>query len=136
MVLGMPTIKQPNEVCIGCLMSKQTRRPFPSQSKFTATAPLELVHGDLCGPISTCTPGGNKYIFVLIDDFSRVMWTYLLKNKSETLDAFKKFYALVEKGPRRKIRTFRSGNGGEFTLKEFAKFYEEAGINFYFSAPY
>lgn len=117
-------------------MSKQTRRPFPSQSKFTATAPLELVHGDLCGPISTCTPGGNKYIFVLIDDFSRVMWTYLLKNKSETLDAFKKFYALVEKGPRRKIRTFRSGNGGEFTLKEFAKFYEEAGINFYFSAPY
>lgn len=63
MVHGMPKIKQPNEVCTGCLMSKQTRKPFPQHANFSATRPLELVHGDLCGPITPSTPGGNKYIF-------------------------------------------------------------------------
>lgn len=63
MVLGMPDIKQPNDVCRGCLMSKQSRKSFLNEAKFTAIRPLKLVHGDLCGPILPCTPGGNKYIF-------------------------------------------------------------------------
>lgn len=94
------------------------------------------MHGDLCGPISPSTSGGNRYIFVLIDDFSRVMWTYLLKNKSETLDAFKRFCVLVENSSGKKVKTFRTDNGGEFTSKDFNKFCEEAGINRHFSAPY
>lgn len=95
MVYGMSKIQQPSEVCTGCLMSKRTRKTFPQQSTFTAKKALELVHCDLCGPISPCTPGDNKYILVLIDDFSRVMWTYLLKNKGEIFEAFKRFRALV-----------------------------------------
>lgn len=82
MVLGMPAI-QPEEVCTACLMSKKTRKTFPSQLNFIATAPLELIHSDLCGPLLACTPKGNKCNFVLTDDYSHVMWTFLLKNKSE-----------------------------------------------------
>lgn len=136
MVHGMPIINKPDDVCTRCLMSKKVRKKFPSQSNFAATAPLELVHGDLCGPITPCTPRGNKYIFVLIDDFYRVMWTYLLKNKSETLDVFKQFRVLVENSSGKKIRTFRSDNGGEFTSNEFTKYCDEARIVRYFSAPY
>lgn len=136
MVYGMPAINQPKDVCIGCLMLKQTRKTFSNQSKFSATEPLELVHGDLYGPITPCTPGGDKYIFVLIDDFSRVMWTYLLKNKSEAFDAFKRFRMLVENSPGKKIRILRMDNGGEFTSKEFVNYCEEAGINRNFPAPY
>ncbi|XP_074363905.1 uncharacterized protein LOC141704579, partial [Apium graveolens] len=61
MVHGMPAINQPDEICTGCLMSKQIRKMFPNQSKFSATIPLELVHGDLCGPITPCTPGVTNY---------------------------------------------------------------------------
>lgn len=43
MVNGMPKINPPDEVCRGCLMSKQTRKQFPSKSNYTATKVLELV---------------------------------------------------------------------------------------------
>lgn len=136
MVYGMPKIGQPDKVCTGCLMSKQTRKAFPRQTNFSSKKPLELVHGDLCGPITASTPGGNKYIFLLVDDYSRVMWVYLLKNKHETFDAFKKFRALVENEPGKKVKTFRTDNEGEFTSNEFTKYCEEAGITRHFSAPY
>lgn len=91
MEIGLPRIAQPKEICTGCLMSKQTRKGFPKQSEFHTTKALELVHGDLCGPITPSTPGGNRYIFLLVDDYTRVMWCYLLKGKDEAFHAFKKF---------------------------------------------
>lgn len=91
MAYGLPRIVQPKEICTGCLMSKQTRKGFPHQIEFHANKALELVYGDLCGPITPCTPGGNRYVFLLIDDYTRVMWAYLLKSKDEAFCAFKKF---------------------------------------------
>lgn len=136
MAHGLPNIDQPKENCSGCLMAKQTRKGFPQNTEFHAKKPLELVHGDLCGPISPCTPAGNRYILLLVDDYSRVMWIYLLKNKNDAFDAFKKFRALVEKGPDKKIETFRTDRGGEFLSKEFLQYCEEAGISRQFTAPY
>lgn len=135
MVQGLPKITHPKEVCTGCLMSKQTRSAFPSQSSYPAKKVLELVHGDLCGPLSPSTAAGNRYMFLLVDDYSRVMWAYLLNDKSEAFGAFKRFRALVETGDR-KIRTFRTDRGGEFMSKEFITYCEEAGINRHFTAPY
>lgn len=96
---------------------------------------MELVHGDLCGPITPSTTAGNKYVFLLVDDFSRVMWIYLLKNKFEVFEAFKKFRALVETQDR-KIKTFKTDWGGEFTTKEFMTYCEKAGIVRPFTTPY
>lgn len=103
MVEGMPRIIKPNAVCDGCLMGKQTRKVFPNKSKFSAKKVLELIHGDLCGPISPMTTSGYKYFFLLVDDFSRFMWVYFLKGKDEALHAFRKFRALVENGSEKKI---------------------------------
>jgi hypothetical protein len=54
-------------------------------------APLELVHGDLCGPISPATPAGNRYFLLLVDDYSRFMWVKLLRTKDEAVDAIRQF---------------------------------------------
>lgn len=136
MVYGMPPVVQPREICSGCLMSKQTRKPFPSKASYTASKVLELVHGDLCGPIEPATAGGNKYFFLLVDDFSRVMWVYLLKSKDEAFGVFKKFRAKVEDGKERKVKVFRSDRGGEFSSNEFKSYCEEVGIERHFTAPY
>lgn len=63
MAVGIPEFIQPNKACDGCLMSKQTRQPFPRQTEFRAKKPLELIHGDLCGPITPETAAGNRYFF-------------------------------------------------------------------------
>lgn len=136
MARGLPTIVQPKEMCVGCLMSKQTRNSFPRQTEFHATKGLELIHGDLCGPISPETTAGNKYFFLLVDDFSRMMWIYMLKSKDEALSAFKSFRTLVEKGAEKRIKVFRTDRGGEFVSKDFTTYCEEAGIERHFTAPY
>lgn len=43
---------------------------------------------------------------------------------------------MVQNSPGKKIGTFRTDNGGEFTSNEFVRYCEEAGINRHFSAPY
>lgn len=111
MVAGLPKIPKPKSVCGGCLMSKQARTPFPSKSKFVATECLELIHGDICGPITPTTTGGNRYFLLLVDDYSRVMWVYLLKSKDEALESFQKFKVLVENGKDRKIKVLRTDRG-------------------------
>ena len=74
---GLPKLVQRKKICEGCLMSKQTRKSFPTQENFNAKKVLEHIHGDLCGPITPPTPAGNKYFFLLVDDFSHKMWAYM-----------------------------------------------------------
>lgn len=136
MVRGMPKINQPNKVCTGCLMSKQTRRPFPAQATYKAEEILELIHGDLCGPIIPETLAGNKYFFLLVDDYSRIMWVYMLKSKDQAFDTFKKFKAQVENSTGKRVKVFRTDRGGEFTSNQFTSYCDEAGITRHFTAPY
>lgn len=117
MAYGLPTLSMPKETCKGCLLSKQARKPFPTKSNFMAKGKLELVHGDLCGPITPMTPAGNKYFMLLVDDFSRMMWMFMIKTKDEALNVFKKFKALVEKVSGKEIKTFRTDRGVSFPPK-------------------
>ena len=55
-------------------IAKHRRMPFPRQANFRAKEKLELVHGDLCGPVTPATPGGRRYFLLLVDDHSRYMW--------------------------------------------------------------
>lgn len=135
-VKGIPHINVGKEICGPCMMGKQTRRVFPQASSYRASKILELVHGDLCGPITPSTIAGNRYIFVLIDDHSRYMWTSLLKEKGDAFGKFKKFKSLVEKDSGASIQMFRTDRGGEFVSEEFNSFCDNAGIKRHLTAPY
>lgn len=136
MVLGLPHLEQENQFCESCLVGKQTRTSFPQATSYRATRMLELVHADLCGPISPPTIGGNRYIFVLIDDFSRYMWSFLLKEKSEVFESFKSFKVLVESQTELKIKTLRTDRGGEFMSQSFQAYCDQSGITRHLTAPY
>jgi hypothetical protein len=79
----MPRVEHPEQLCDACQAGKQRRAPFPQVAKFRATTPLQLVHGDLCGPISPETQGGRCYFLLLVDDHNRMMWLTLLRTKDE-----------------------------------------------------
>jgi transposase InsO family protein len=97
---------------------------------------LELVHGDLCGPVTPATPGGRRYFLLLVDNVSRYMWAVLLDAKAAAADAIKRLQAAVEAECGCKLRVLRTDNGGEFTAAEFAAYYADEGIYRHFSAPY
>ena len=50
---------------------------------------LELVHTDVCGPMSTEARGGFRYFITFIDDYSKVGYVYLMRFKCESLTSSK-----------------------------------------------
>ena len=103
MVRGLPSISHVDQICDGCLIGKQRRSPFPQEARYRANDRLELVHGDLCGPIAPATHGGKRYFLLFVDDMSRYMWLILLRSKDEAVDAIKRFQAGVEVETGRKL---------------------------------
>nr|GEW85952.1 zinc finger, CCHC-type [Tanacetum cinerariifolium] len=136
LVEGMPNINHKSQVCNACLLGKHSIAPFPNQTNTKSSEPLNLVFGDLCGPISPETESGKKYMFLLVDDCTRYMWTYFLKSKDEAFATFKEFKLKVENEVGKKLKSFRTDRGGEFTSREFIRYCKENGILKQLTAPY
>ena len=72
LVRGLPKVNgNSRELCLDCAKGKQVRSSFKSKNQVSSSKPLELIHMDLCGPMKVPSLGGNRYIYVLVDDFSR-----------------------------------------------------------------
>ncbi|GJR89060.1 zinc finger, CCHC-type containing protein [Tanacetum coccineum] len=136
LVRGIPTIKHTTQICDVCLIGKHSRAPFPKKAKARSTSPLDLVYGDLCGPITPPTPSGKKYIFLLVDDYSRYMWVYFLTTKDQAFDTFKEYKNSIENELRTTLKMLRTDRGGEFTSNEFTQYCKENGIARQLTAPY
>ena len=76
--------------CESCLMGKMTKTPF-SRTMERATDLLEIIHTNVCGPMSVEARGGYHYFLTFTDDLSRYGSIYLMKHKSETFEKFKEF---------------------------------------------
>ena len=84
-----------------------------------ATNLLEIIHTDVCGPLSVEARGGYRYVLTLTDDLSRSGYLYLMIHMSETFDNFKEFLSEVEIQRDKKIKFLRSDRGGEYLSHEF-----------------
>jgi hypothetical protein len=93
MVRGLPQTHHIDQVCDSCLAGKQRRLSFLTNAKYRATCKIELVHGDLCGPVTLATPSGSWYFFLLVDDLSRFMWVTLMLMKDQAMRTFIAFKA-------------------------------------------
>lgn len=128
MVHGLPSFNTQNFTCSDCLVGKQSRNPISKTSTWRAKEVLELIHLDICGPISPITISGKIYVLCFIDDFSRKAWAYFLKEKSEAFDYFKIFKKKVETETGKKIKCLKTDRGGEYTSTEFSDFCKKEGI--------
>ncbi|GAA0167068.1 transmembrane signal receptor [Lithospermum erythrorhizon] len=128
MVRGLPEFKPEEITCVDCLNGKQPRSAIPKESKWRASTVLELIHSDLCGPISPTSNSGKRYFLSFIDDFSRKAWVYLLVNKSDTFSYFKVFKAMVENESNMHIKCLRTDRGGEYNSRFFDEFCKDHGI--------
>lgn len=99
MVLGLPSnhLHVDEKVCDVCMKGKQNRQNIPKRSDWKSSERLQLVHSDICGPITPTSESGKRYIINFIDDFSRKCWTYVMSEKSEALKLFKEFKSAAER---------------------------------------
>lgn len=82
MVLGLPLIHVPNDVCGECVKAKQHNNNF------------------------------NKYFVKFIDDCSRKIWTYLINKKGDVIEVFAKFKSIVDRQSGHNIKISRTDGGG------------------------
>ncbi|KAK1572648.1 hypothetical protein QYE76_018788, partial [Lolium multiflorum] len=113
--------------CEACLMGKMTKTPFSGMME-RATDLLEIIHTDVCGPMSVASRGGYRYVLTFTDDLSRYGYIYFMKHKSETFEKFKEFQSEVENQRNKKIKFLRSDRGGEYLSYEFGMHLKKCGI--------
>jgi hypothetical protein len=135
-IIGLPKFTtEKHGPCKRCAMGKYAWRPFPP-SEHRSKGVLDLIHSDVCGPMSVELVDGFKYFVLFIDDYSKKTWIYFLKAKDEVFDKFQEFRALVENQTGRKIQVLRSDNRGEYTSKEFVDYCATIGIKKELTTPY
>ncbi|KAL9437863.1 hypothetical protein AB3S75_023687 [Citrus x aurantiifolia] len=128
MVISLPEIAIPSQVCEECVVSQQHRSQFPQGKSWRAKNVLVLIHSDICGPIKPSSNRGKKYLITFIDDYTRKTWVNFLQEKSEAFGIFKSFKARVENETRKTIKTLRTDRDGEYYSKAFENFCINHGI--------
>ncbi|GJX10816.1 retrovirus-related pol polyprotein from transposon TNT 1-94 [Tanacetum coccineum] len=102
LVRGLPDLKfEKDHLCSACSMGKSKKKPHKPKSEDTNKEKLYLLHMDLCGPMPIASVNGNKYILVIVDDYSRFTWVNFL----------------------------RIDNGTEFVNQTLREYYEKVGIS-------
>ena len=91
------------DACEPCLMGKMTKTPF-CRAMERANNLLEIIHTDVCDPMSVKARGVYRYFLTFTDDLSRYGYIYLMKHKSETFEKFKEFQSEVENHRNKKIK--------------------------------
>jgi len=131
-----------DHVCDACKSCQSTRRSFPHTFP-ECTFPLERVHMDVQGPFRVTSLTGHNYIVGFIDAYSRMSFTYYVKNKSDVYDVLtKEFYpnvmAFMKEQPcaqRHSPYTIISDNG-EFKSNRVKEFLSMHGVRQLFTCPY
>lgn len=85
-----------DDVCKGCVLGKYYAKAIFPRSDSRLDGVLQLIHLDICDPMSTRSLGGYEYFVTFIDDYSRKTWIYFLMSKDEVFSRFQEFKALVE----------------------------------------
>jgi transposase len=125
-----------DQVCDGCLVGKQRRTPFLTQARHCVSSILNLVHGDLCGPVTPVTPDEKRFFLLLVDDMSRYMWLHLIASKDQAPAEIINFKVTVEVETEKKLKVLQTDRGGEFTSVEFRQYCTERGVHHQFTTLY
>jgi hypothetical protein len=78
------------------MLGKNINKAFPS-SENRAQGILDLVHYNVCGPMSYPSLSGCFYYFIFINDYSGKCWIYFLKAKSDTFINSKSINPLLKR---------------------------------------
>jgi hypothetical protein len=126
------------ELCSICVKTKIQRKIIRKPAE-RSNQTLELIHSDLCGPITPPSKGGRHYFILYIDDFSRTCNEYFLRTKTaEGVSIFQQFTKYIAtQFPGYPIRRFGYNNGqGEDNNQLCRGILTSSGISFELSPPY
>nr|GEX11382.1 hypothetical protein [Tanacetum cinerariifolium] len=130
-VIGLPKLKfVKDQLCSSCEVSKVKRSSFKSKAVPSSKGRLNLLNMDLCGPMRVASINGNKYILVIVDDYSRYTWTLFLRSKDETPEVLKEFLTMIQRNLQALVISIRTDIDAHVPLQQeldllFGPLYDE-----------
>jgi transposase InsO family protein len=115
------------DFCEHCVFGKHSRLKF-STGIHRTSGTMDYIHSDLWGPSQVPLKGGARYFVTFIDDYSRKVWVYFLRKKSDVFVTFKQWKTLIENQIGKKIKRLKIDNDMKFYGGEFNKFCKDEGI--------
>ncbi|GJS94702.1 retrovirus-related pol polyprotein from transposon TNT 1-94 [Tanacetum coccineum] len=92
LVTGFPKFKFHKEhLCPSCEQGKRKRASHPPKPVPNYKQRLHLLHMDLCGLMRIASRNGKRYVWVIVDDYSRYTWVLFLISKDEAPEEIKIF---------------------------------------------
>lgn len=87
-----------------CVYGKQKRVSFLKGGKEKKIEKLELVRIDVWGLAQVSSVCGCLYYVKFIDDATRKVWIYFLRQKSDVSETLKKWKSLVENETSKRLK--------------------------------
>lgn len=122
--------------CESCYKGRMSRFPFRGSEVGKSRVPLELIHTDICGPMETESLGGAKYFVTFIDDATAFASVYMMSQRSEVSEKFRKFIQWAKTQTGRKVKSVRHDGAKEYTQGKFAELCSQLGIEQQCTVPY
>jgi hypothetical protein len=97
--------------------------------------PEQLLHIDTVGPSWVRSMGGKWYVLVIVDDYSRYSWVFLLESKDQVFEHFRLLALRLNNENPNCLKAIPSDSGTEFRNASFDGFCREHGIEQQFSVP-
>ncbi|CAL1375244.1 unnamed protein product [Linum trigynum] len=104
--------------CPTCHLAKQKKLPFPI-SDSRAISAFDMVHVDIWGPLAVKSHDGFSYFLSIVDDHTRSVWVFLMKQKSEASHLLESFCVMIQNQFSKTVKVIRSDQGGEFHMIDF-----------------
>jgi transposase InsO family protein len=115
--------------CDVCKRAKMTRNRIGSEmSQPRATECFERVHADVVGPFHTVGARGERFLLLITDEYSDMVFAYSLRAKSEVAERVKHWHALVRNQWGARVREFHSDHGGEFISENLLRHWAKHGV--------
>jgi hypothetical protein len=123
--------------CEGCAKGKQHRNKFPiNVDRVRASQPGQLIHTDICGPMSVQSIGGALYFAIFKDDCTCYRIVHCLTHKSDVQSSIKRIVLQVQRKTGFSVQILRSDRGKEFTSHETVQFLQDQNIRQELIVPY
>lgn len=120
--------------CEACVLGKQARSPIPASEK-RAEQCGELIHFDICGPMSTESLARSRWLAVFVDDCSGYLFVYPMRAKSDISESMQEI--LVEAAVyNHRVRVVKSDNALELKSSKMKDLLNKHLVKQRFSTPY
>ncbi|CAI5987198.1 unnamed protein product [Closterium sp. NIES-64] len=130
----------PGPTCVPCVEGRQ--RAAPHSSEFPPTeAPVQTLHKNVWGPARVSGQGRERYILVVVDDYSRYTTVFPLRSKGDVTEVLMDWIRaarlqLMESfGSHFPVLRLHSDRGGEFPSARLGAFCRAQGIRQTFTLP-